>query len=51
MSYVDPVLFENLHRIEKEQLGNKSYSKWDNYQIKIQGDILEKLKSFNPINE
>ena len=51
MEYIDPDLFEKFHNIEKEQIGSKNFSKWQNYEIKIQEDMIEKLKKFNPIDE
>ena len=32
-------------------MGNKKYSKWENYQLKIKSDVLEKIKNFHPVNK
>ena len=50
MAYLEPVLYKQFYAITKEQLGNNSVNKWEDYGLIIQKDIFEKIKQFEPIN-
>ena len=47
ISYVDKNLFNELYNIAKQQIGSKKYSKWENYKIKVQETMMDKLRAFN----
>ena len=44
------MLYKQFYAITKEQLGNSSISKWEDYGLIIQKDIFEKIKQFEPVN-
>ena len=50
MAYLEPLLYKEFYAITKEQLGNNSVNKWEDYGLIIQKDIFEKIKQFEPIN-
>ena len=50
MAYLEPALYKEFYAITKEQLGNSSVNKWEDYGVIIQKDIFEKIKQFEPIN-
>ena len=50
MANLEPVLYKEFYAITKEQLGNNSVNKWEDYGLVIQKDIFEKIKQFEPIN-
>ena len=50
MAYLEPVLYKQFYAITKEQLGNNSSNKWEDYGLIIEREIFEKIKQFEPIN-
>ena len=50
MAYLEPVLYKQFYAITKEQLGNTSLNKWEDYGLIIEKEIFEKIKQFEPIN-
>ena len=50
MAYLEPVLYKQFYAITKEQLGNNSLNKWEDYGLIIEKEIFEKIKQFEPIN-
>ena len=50
MAYLEPVLYKQFYAITKEQLGNSSLNKWEDYGLIIEKEIFEKIKQFEPIN-
>ena len=50
MAYLEPVLYKQFYTITKEQLGNNSLNKWEDYGLIIEKEIFEKIKQFEPIN-
>ena len=44
------MLYKQFYAITKEQLGNSSISKWEDYGLIIQKDIFEKIRQFEPVN-
>ena len=44
------MLYKQFYAITKEQLGNSSISKWEDYGLIIQKDIFEKIKQFETVN-
>ena len=50
MAYLEPVLYKQFYAITKEQLGNSTLNKWEDYGLIIEKEIFEKIKQFEPIN-
>lgn len=50
VAFLDPTLYKQFYVISKEQSGNKSFNKWDDYNIIIEKNIFDKIKQFTPIN-
>ena len=50
VAYLDPELYRQFYAISKEQSGNGSYNKWEDYNLVIEKNILDKIKQFVPIN-
>lgn len=50
MAYLDPDLYREFYNISKEQMGNNTLSKWEDYNLIIDKKILEKLEQFVPID-
>lgn len=50
MAFLDPDLYRNFYNLSKEQLGNKTLSKWEDYQLVIDKNILDKFNQYTPIN-
>lgn len=43
-------MYREFYAINKEQKGNNSYNRWENYQLMIYRDIYNKIQDFVPIN-
>ena len=46
---LDPTLYQQLQSIEKNQMSQLNYSKWSEYQVKIEQGIYQKIQHFKPI--
>ncbi len=51
VAYVDPELYRKLQATEKEQSGQKNLCQWNEYKVKINKGIFEKMKRFTPIDK
>ncbi len=50
IAFVDKALYQELYAINKVQLAQKNYGKWNNYQIEINETLLNNIKDFVPID-
>ena len=50
VAFLEPNLYRQFYNISKEQSGNKSYNKWEEYDIILDKNVLDKIKLFTPIN-
>ena len=48
---MDANLYRQLYIISKEELAKRNFTKWKDYELTINIDILDKLKNFNPVDE
>ena len=48
---MDPQLYQKLQNTEKEQMSNTNLNRWNNYQLKVEKGIYEKLQRFKPIEK
>ena len=47
---MEPELYKQFYIISKEQTGNNTYNKWNDYNLIIERNIFEKIQQFTPIN-
>ena len=47
---MEPELYKQFYIISKEQTGNKTYNKWNDYNLIIERNIFDKIQQFTPIN-
>ena len=47
---LDPPTYGKLYDIYKNKESNKSYKKWEDYELSLPGNVLNKVVSFRPIN-
>ncbi len=47
---LDPPTYTKLYDIYKNKESNKAYKKWEDYEISLSGNVLNKIISFKPIN-
>ena len=50
VAFLNPELYKEFYNICKEQMGNSSLNKWEEYQLIIDRHIFEKVKQYVPIN-
>ena len=50
VAFLEPELYKQLYAISKEQSGNGSSNKWDDYNMVIEKNIFERIKQFIPVN-
>ena len=50
VAFLDPELYKQFYIISKEQSGNGSSNRWDDYNLIIDKNIFDKIKQFTPIN-
>ena len=50
VAFIDPNLYRSFYSIYKQQMTDRKYNKWINYNIEIRSDILAKVQKFVPIN-
>jgi len=51
VAFLDADLYRKLYIISKEELGKRNISKWKDYEMTLNIEILNKLKNFHPIEE
>ena len=51
IAFVDADLYKKLQSIEKDQLSKKNYNKWEEYRVKLNKEIYDKLQNFVPIDK
>ena len=51
VAHLEPELYRQFYAIAKEQAGNATFNKWDDYGVIINKEILNKIQNFVPINE
>ena len=50
VAFIDPNLYRSFYSIYKQQMTDRKYNKWINYNIEIKSDILSKIQEFVPTN-
>lgn len=50
VAFLEPELYKQFYIIAKEQSGNCSSSKWEDYNIVIEKNIFDRIAQFTPIN-
>ena len=50
IAYIDKRLYQELYAISKVQLAQKNYAKWNDYEVKIDQSLLQRIKEFMPID-
>ena len=50
VAFIDPTLYKSFYSIYKQQMTDRKYNKWINYNIEIKSDILAKVQEFVPTN-
>jgi len=50
VAFLSPDLYKQFYSIAKEQAGNNTFNKWDEYNLIVEKDIFNKIKEFSPIN-
>jgi len=51
VAFLDADLYRKLYIISKEELGKRNISKWKDYEMTLNIEILNKLKNFHPIED
>ena len=50
MAFIDKKLYQELYAISKIQSGQKNYTKWNNYDLEIDENLLHNTEKFAPID-
>ena len=50
VAYIEPELYKQFYAISKNQAGNYSFNRWEDYSLVVDKTIFEKVKQFVPIN-
>ena len=43
LTFIDPTLYKSFYSIYKQQMTDRKYNEWINYNIEIKSDILTKV--------
>jgi len=50
VAFIDKRLYQELYAISKVQLAQKNYAKWNDYELKIDESLIQRIKEFMPID-
>lgn len=51
VAHLEPELYRQFYAIAKEQASDVAFNKWDDYELVLDKNIINKIKNFVPVNE